>query len=75
MRAIHWICSVHLKFEERIILTAGRDGGLQNMEVHGITTLRVQDESCGMIRIQFKNDDKRGIQMQVRTQFIFQAQA
>jgi len=56
--------NVHLKVEERVILTAGRDGGLQNMEVHGITTLRVQDESCGMIRIQFKNDDSRGIQFQ-----------
>lgn len=61
-----YYCSVHLKIEEKIILTAGRDGGLQNMEVHGITTLRVQDESCGMIRIQFENEDKRGIQMQAR---------
>jgi len=56
--------NVHLKVEEKITLTAGRDGGLQNMEVLGITTLRVQDESCGLIRIQFENDDKRGIQMQ-----------
>jgi hypothetical protein len=56
--------NVHLRVEEKITLTAGRDGGLQNMEVLGITTLRVQDESCGLIRIQFENGDDRGIQMQ-----------
>jgi hypothetical protein len=59
------LSSVHLKVEEKITLSAGRDGGLHNMEVQGIATLRVQDEACGMIRIQFDNEDKRGIQMQV----------
>lgn len=34
------------------------------MEVIGMVTLRVQDESSGFIRIQFQNDDARGIQFQ-----------
>jgi hypothetical protein len=58
-------CSVHLKIEEAINVTAGRDGGLQNMEVLGTSVLRVQDESSCMIRIQFDNSDTRGIQFQV----------
>lgn len=56
--------SVHLKIEEKIQVTAGRDGGLQNMEVTGMVTLLVQDELNGMIRIQFENEDSRGIQFQ-----------
>jgi hypothetical protein len=59
--------SVHLKIDESITLTAGRDGGLQNMEVHGTSVLRVQDEASCMIRIQFDNADTRGIQFQVCT--------
>ncbi|OXA60681.1 coatomer subunit delta [Folsomia candida] len=55
---------VHLKIDETIALTAGRDGGLQNMEVHGTSILRVQEESSCMIRIQFDNADTRGIQFQ-----------
>uniref|UniRef100_A0A8C1NF24 Coatomer subunit delta n=1 Tax=Cyprinus carpio TaxID=7962 RepID=A0A8C1NF24_CYPCA len=36
--------SVHMRVEERISLTCGRDGGLQNMEVLGMITLKVTDE-------------------------------
>uniref|UniRef100_A0A8C1ETW8 Coatomer subunit delta n=2 Tax=Cyprinus carpio TaxID=7962 RepID=A0A8C1ETW8_CYPCA len=32
--------SVHMRVEERISLTCGRDGGLQNMEVLGMITLK-----------------------------------
>ncbi|XP_067826962.1 coatomer subunit delta isoform X1 [Heptranchias perlo] len=56
--------SVHLKIEEKISLTCGRDGGLQNMEVHGMIMLRVSDEKQGRIRLQVENDDKKGIQLQ-----------
>lgn len=58
-------CSVHLRIDETINLTAGRDGGLQNMEVLGTSVLRVQDEGSCIIRIQFENSDTRGIQFQV----------
>ena len=44
MKCIHciFVSSVHLKIEEKIQVIAGRDGGLQNMEVIGMVTLRVQ---------------------------------
>ncbi|XP_028664344.1 archain 1a [Erpetoichthys calabaricus] len=56
--------STHLKIEEKISLTCGRDGGLQNMEVHGMITLRVSDEKSGRIRVHVDNGDKKGIQLQ-----------
>ncbi|XP_023648204.1 coatomer subunit delta [Paramormyrops kingsleyae] len=56
--------SVHLKVEEKISLTCGRDGGLQNMEVLGMVTLRVSDEKNGRIRLHVINNDKKGVQLQ-----------
>lgn len=52
--------------EEKITLTCGRDGGLQNMEIIGMITLRVSDEKNGRIRLYINNNDKRGVQLQVR---------
>lgn len=59
-----WL-SVHLKVEEKISLTCGRDGGLQNMEILGMILLRVSDEKNGRIRLQINNNDKKGVQLQV----------
>ncbi|XP_060768329.1 archain 1a [Neoarius graeffei] len=56
--------SVHLRIEEKITLTCGRDGGLQNMEILGMITLRVSDEKSGRIRLLINNNDKRGVQLQ-----------
>ncbi|KAL4647522.1 coatomer subunit delta [Arapaima gigas] len=56
--------SVHLKIEEKISLTCGRDGGLQNMEVLGMITLRVSDDKNGRIRLHVSNIDKKGVQLQ-----------
>ncbi|MCI4394402.1 hypothetical protein PGIGA_G00168400 [Pangasianodon gigas] len=56
--------SVHLRIEEKITLTCGRDGGLQNMEILGMITLRVSDEKNGQIRLLINNNDKRGVQLQ-----------
>lgn len=56
--------SVHMKIEEKMTMLCGRDGGLQNLEVHGIITLRVTDEKFGRIRIHVENEDKKGIQLQ-----------
>ncbi len=63
------IFSVHMRVEEKITLTCGRDGGLQNMEVVGMITLRVSDEKNGRIRLKVNNNDKRGLQLQVRCFF------
>uniref|UniRef100_A0A671NN41 Coatomer subunit delta n=1 Tax=Sinocyclocheilus anshuiensis TaxID=1608454 RepID=A0A671NN41_9TELE len=56
--------SVHLRVEEKISLTCGRDGGLQNMEVLGMITLKVADEKNGRISILINNNDKKGAQLQ-----------
>jgi hypothetical protein len=58
-------CSVHLRQEERLVLKVGRDGGLQNFELHGLVTLHIADEKLGRIRVQLENKDTRGIQLQV----------
>ena len=62
------ICSVHIAVEEKISLTAGRDGGLQNMEVHGLVKVKVNDEAFGKIKVNVINNDKKGIQLQVSSQ-------
>ena len=60
--------SVHLRVEEKISLTCGRDGGLQNMEVLGMITLRVSDDKSGRIRLMIINNDNKGLQLQVWVQ-------
>ena len=57
--------SVHVKVDEKITLTAGRDGGLQNMEIRGLILLRVADAQFGKIRLTLENNDDKGFQMQV----------
>jgi hypothetical protein len=54
-----------LRQEERLVLKVGRDGGLQNFELHGLVTLHIADEKLGRIRVQLENKDTRGIQLQV----------
>ena len=39
--------SVHVALEEKILMTVGRDGGLQGLEVLGLLTLRVAEENVG----------------------------
>ncbi|KAI1893472.1 hypothetical protein AGOR_G00124080 [Albula goreensis] len=56
--------SVHMKVEEKISLTCGRDGGLQNMEVLGMITLRVSDDQVGRVRLHLNNNDRKGVQLQ-----------
>uniref|UniRef100_U3FD34 Coatomer subunit delta n=1 Tax=Micrurus fulvius TaxID=8637 RepID=U3FD34_MICFL len=56
--------SVHMKVEEKISLTCGRDGGLQNMELHGMIMLRILDEKFARICIHVENEDKKGVQLQ-----------
>jgi hypothetical protein len=56
---------VSLKQEEKLSLTIGRDGGLQNLEVHGLISLKITDENYGRIKVLTANNDKKGIQLQV----------
>lgn len=55
-----------MKIEEKISLTCGRDGGLQNMELHGMIMLHISDEKFARIRLHVENEDKRGVQLQVK---------
>lgn len=66
-----FLSSVHLRVEEKISLTSGRDGGLQNMEVLGMVTLRVMDDKNGRIRLIINNNDNKGLQLQVPATHFF----
>lgn len=56
--------SIHLLTEEKLVLTAGRDGGLQNMEVHGILKLKVSTDKVARVKVCTINNDTKGIQIQ-----------
>ena len=51
--------------EEKLTLTAGREGGLQNLEVHGMVTLKISSDKFGRIKVAVRNNDNKGIQLQV----------
>lgn len=57
---------VHLKIGEHLTVVAGRDGGLQTMEILGMVTLRISDGEFGQITIALDHKEERGIQFQVR---------
>lgn len=50
--------SVHIHLEEKITLTALRDGGLQNLEIHGMVTLKVSDERMACVKLQIETKDE-----------------
>ena len=58
--------AVHIRIEEKVSLTAGRDGGLQNMEIHGMGTLRISDDQFGRVKVLVAKNDKKDLQLQVR---------
>jgi len=62
---------VHLRVEEKMTLTAGREGGLQNLEVHGIITLKITSDKFGRVKVAVHNSDTKGIQLQVSSAFGF----
>lgn len=49
-------------FYDQIACQLSREGGLQSVEVHGMLTLRISDESCALARIQLENKDPRQFQ-------------
>jgi len=55
---------VHVKFDEKLSLTCGRHGGIENMEVRGMCQLKVSEEDKKNIALKFQNDDKRNFQFQ-----------
>lgn len=55
---------IHLRFEERLTLVAGRDGDVQNFELSGLLTLRISNEQYGRIHVHVDNKDPRPLQLQ-----------
>ncbi|CAH0598725.1 unnamed protein product [Chrysodeixis includens] len=55
---------VHLRFEERLTLVAGRDGDVQNFELSGLLTLRISNEQFARIHVHVDNKDTRPLQLQ-----------
>uniref|UniRef100_A0A2A4JU45 Coatomer subunit delta n=1 Tax=Heliothis virescens TaxID=7102 RepID=A0A2A4JU45_HELVI len=55
---------VHLRFEERLTLVAGRDGDVQNFELSGLLTLRISNEQYARIHVHVDNQDTRPLQLQ-----------
>ncbi|RNA09231.1 coatomer subunit delta [Brachionus plicatilis] len=55
---------VHLKADEKINLTCGKDGGVQNLEVLGVLSVRITSEDEARIKIGLLNNDTRNLQIQ-----------
>ncbi|XP_076800138.1 coatomer subunit delta-like [Clavelina lepadiformis] len=56
--------SVHIRIEEKLNITAGRDGGLQQMIMQAMCWLRIADDQYGCIFIKVDNNDDKGCQFQ-----------
>lgn len=57
--------SVSIRVDEKINMTCGKDGGVQNLEVLGVLYVNIANEEEGRIRISLKNNDSRSLQLQV----------
>lgn len=60
-----------MRMEEKITLTAGREGGLQNLEIHGLATLKITNDKVARVKIAMKNTDTKGAQLQVIFSYSF----
>lgn len=53
-----------MRVEEKLMLSIGRNGGIQQFELSGLITLHVGNEKWGRIRVQIENQETRGVQLQ-----------
>jgi len=56
--------NVRIKVDEKINLTCGKDGGVQNLEVLGVLYVNIGSEDDGKIKIAVRNNDARNLQLQ-----------
>ena len=56
--------SVHMKVSEKMSAMAGRDGGLDSLEILGMIQLRITDQAFGCLRIAIDKDPQHGVQLQ-----------
>ena len=54
--------SVQVNIEEKIIVVANRDGGIENMEVKGDVFVKITDPELTAVRLQFANVDEKAHQ-------------
>ena len=55
---------VHIRMEEKISVTAGRDSGLESVEVRGIAQLNITNSDSARCRLAVQNNDDRSLQFQ-----------
>lgn len=55
---------VNIRVDEKINLTCGKDGGVQNLEVLGVLYCNITSEDEGRIKIALQNSDSRNLQLQ-----------
>lgn len=56
--------SVHVTVEERLSVTADRDGGLEQMQLQGRCNVQVADEKFSNILVNLQKDEESGCQIQ-----------
>ncbi|KAI8644358.1 hypothetical protein BD408DRAFT_413304 [Parasitella parasitica] len=54
--------SVHIDIEERVSVTANKDGGLEQMEARGVLTLTIADPSSARVKLVLQANDDASIQ-------------
>ncbi|KAG2237189.1 hypothetical protein BDF21DRAFT_356700 [Thamnidium elegans] len=54
--------SVHIDIEERVSVIANKDGGLEQMEVRGVLTLKISDPASARISLALQANDESSIQ-------------
>jgi hypothetical protein len=54
--------SVHVDIEERVSVTANKDGGLESMDVRGVLTLKISDPAHARISLALRASDDPSIQ-------------
>lgn len=55
---------VHVRVDEKVSMTCGKDGGVQNLEVLGVLYVRIASEEDGKVRVALRNNDARNLQLQ-----------
>ena len=55
---------IFVKLEEKLMLTAGRDSGLQTLDIRGIMHLNVRSADSAYCRLVVDNNDDRSLQFQ-----------
>lgn len=54
--------SIHINIEERVSMTANRDGDLDQLDIRGVLTLRIADPSSAQICFKIQANDDSAIQ-------------